>query len=148
VEARNASLDLGGAVNNNIGGKPPAAPGRFDKAHVAAFARMESIATTGAGEGGLKWKASAGDEGLGERARVEGAADVDSNINTSTSTNPDPNTNTNSADAVKDTAQKDKDEERRQLEANRTRRRSTVGGGAGGVRGRCSSEDGRGTVVV
>ncbi|KAJ7290944.1 hypothetical protein C8J57DRAFT_1457974 [Mycena rebaudengoi] len=72
----NASVDVGGAVNTShiSGGKPPVAPGRFDKAHAAAFARMESIAA-GTSGGGLKRKASAGDGGLGgKRARVESGA--------------------------------------------------------------------------
>ncbi|KAJ7290977.1 hypothetical protein C8J57DRAFT_1211510 [Mycena rebaudengoi] len=136
-----------GSARKSAGGssKPaPAPPGRFDKAHAAAFARMESIAV-----GGLKRKASVGDGVGGKRVRVEGgAAEVDSKDNTNMNPKADANTNdtntntnANNADAGKDTAQKDKDKDeerrravRRQLEANRARRRSSaVGGRASGV---------------
>ncbi|KAJ7290998.1 hypothetical protein C8J57DRAFT_1586316 [Mycena rebaudengoi] len=99
VEAWNASLDVGGGAggflnNNHIGGKPPAAPGRFDKAHTAAFARMESIATTGRG---AQVEGERGGWAIGKRVRVESVADAYSNINTNTdaNTNANPNTNTN-----------------------------------------------------
>ncbi|KAJ7290973.1 hypothetical protein C8J57DRAFT_207280 [Mycena rebaudengoi] len=95
----NASVDVGGAVNTSHigGGKPPVAPGRFDKAHAAAFARMESIAA-GTSGGGLKRKASAGDGGLGgKRARVEsGAAQTNDSVNAiGNNANPNATTITN-----------------------------------------------------
>jgi hypothetical protein len=124
----------GGFLNNNhIGEKPPAAPRRFDKAHAVAFGKDGEYHCRR-----CRWGAQAKGEregwAMGKRVRVESVTDAYSNINTNTdaNTNANPNTNTNSADAVKDTALRDKDEERRQLEANRSRWRSSAVG-LGGV---------------